>query len=229
MVTCVPGGRARSVLAAGPARRFADVTSTDYVPALLERARERARADGLDIRFQTADAEALPFDDNAFDLVTGFNAFQFASDPVKALREAGRVTRPGGMVVVTTWGNPAGMDAASLIAAMKPMLPPAPPGAPGPFALSEETALRAFAVAGGLTPVTVFDVDSPWFYRDEATALRGFGAAGGATLARERVGEAAFNAAISAALAPFRQPDGSFRLGARSRCLVTTTDRRETR
>ena len=91
----------------------------------------------------------------------------------------------------------------------------------------EKTALRAFAVAGGLTPVTVFDVDSPWFYRDEAAALRGFGAAGGATLAKERVGEAAFNAAISAALAPFRQPDGSFRLGARVRCLVATTDRKQ--
>ena len=106
---------------------------------------------------------------------------------------------------------------------MKPMLPPAPPGAPGPFVLPEETALRAFAIAGGLTPVTVFDVDSPWFYRDEAAALRGFGAAAVALLAKERVGEVAFNAAISAALAPFRLPDGRFRLGARVRCLVATT------
>ena len=198
----------------------ARVAGIDAAEGMLEIARERTP--GGD--FRQGDLEALPFADDTFDLVTGFNAFQFASDPVKALREAGRVTRPGGMVVVTTWGNPAGMDAASLIAAMKPMLPPAPPGAPGPFALSEETALRAFAVAGGLTPVTVFDVDSPWFYRDEAAALRGFGAAGVATLARERVGEVAFNAAISAALAPFRQPDCSFRLGARVRCLVATTD-----
>ena len=201
----------------------ARVAGIDAAEGMLEIARERTP--GGD--FRQGDLEALPFADDTFDLVTGFNAFQFASDPVKALREAGRVTRPGGMVVVTTWGDPTGMDAASLIAAMKPMLPPAPPGAPGPFALSEETALRAFAVAGGLTPVTVFDVDSPWFYRDEAAALRGFGAAGGATLAKERVGEAAFNAAISAALAPFRQPDGSFRLGARVRCLVATTDRKQ--
>lgn len=198
----------------------ARVAGIDAAEGMLEIARERTP--GGD--FRQGDLEALPWDDDTFDLVTGFNAFQFASDPAAALREAGRVTRPGGMVVVTTWGDPAGMDAASLIAAMKPMLPPAPPGAPGPFALSEETALRAFAVAGGLTPVTVFDVDSPWFYRDEAAALRGFGAAGGATLAKERVGEATFNAAISAALAPFRQPDSSFRLSARVRCLVATTD-----
>ena len=198
----------------------AQVAGVDAAEEMLEIARKRTP--GGD--FRQGDLEALPWGDDAFDLVTGFNAFQFASDPVKALCEAGRVTRPGGIVVVTTWGDPAGMDAASLIAAMKPLLPPAPPGAPGPFALSDETALRAFAIAGGLTPVAVLDVESPWFYRDEATALRGFGSAGVATLARERVGEAAFNSAISAALAPFRQADGSFRLGARARCLITTTD-----
>ncbi|MDM7933598.1 class I SAM-dependent methyltransferase [Tabrizicola sp.] len=198
----------------------AQVAGVDAAEGMLAIARERTP--GGD--FRQGDLEALPFADDTFDLVTGFNAFQFASDPIKALREAGRVTRPGGMVVVTTWGDPAGMDAATLVAAMKPMLPPAPPGTPGPFALSDETALRAFAIAGGLTPVAVFDVDSPWFYRDEATALRGFGSAGVATLARERVGEPAFNTAISAALAPFRQADGSFRLGARARCLVTTID-----
>ena len=213
-------GCGAGMAAALAASMGARVAGIDAAEGMLEIARERTP--GGD--FRQGDLEALPWGDSAFDLVTGFNAFQFASDPAKALRKAGRVTRPGGMVVVTTWGDPAGMDAASLVAAMKPMLPPAPPGAPGPFALSDETALRAFAVAGGLTPVTVFDVDSPWFYRDEAEALRGFGAAGVATLARERVGEAAFNAAISAALAPFRQPDGSFRLGARVRCLVATPD-----
>ena len=166
----------------------ARVAGIDAAEGMLEIARERTRSGD----FRQGDLEALPWGDDAFDLVTGFNAFQFASDPAKALREAGRVTRPGGMVVVTTWGDPAGMEAASLVAAMKPMLPSAPPGAPGPFALSDET------------------------------ALRGFGAAGVAKLAKERVGEAAFNAAISAALAPFRQPDGSIRLGARTRRMVAT-------
>lgn len=196
----------------------AQVSGIDAAEGMLAIARERTPSGD----FRQGDLEALPFDDDAFDLVTGFNAFQFASDPAKALREAGRVTRPGGMVVVTTFGDPTGMDAATLIMAMRPMLPPAPPGSPGPFALSDVTALRAFAEKAGLAPVTVFDVDSPWYYRDEATALRGFGAAGIATLAKERVGEAAFDTAISAALAPFRQADGSMRLGAKARCLVAT-------
>jgi SAM-dependent methyltransferase len=163
----------------------ARVAGVDAAEGMLAIAPERTP--GGD--FRHGDLEALPFEDDAFDLVTGSNAFQFATDPIKALREAGRVTRSGGMVVVTTWGDPAGMDAASLIAAMAPMLPP---GAPGPFALSQEPALRAF------------------------------GASGGATLAKERVGEAAFNTAIGVALAPFRQTDGSFRLGAQCRCLVAT-------
>jgi hypothetical protein len=124
------------------------------------------------------------------------------------------------MVVIMTWGDPAGMEAAGHIAAMRPLLPPSPPGAPGPFALSDETALRAFVAAGGLTPGAVFDVDTPWFYPDEATALRGLGSSGAAARAIDHAGEDAFIAAMSDFLAPFRQPDGGFRFGARARCLV---------
>src|SRR5215210_3734500 len=60
----VAAGNGNATLAA--ARRFADVTSSDYVPALLQKGAERARAEGLDVRFQVADAEALPFDDGEF-------------------------------------------------------------------------------------------------------------------------------------------------------------------
>jgi len=196
----------------------ARVSGIDASAPLLAVARERTP--GGD--FQLGDLEALPYDDDSFDLVTGFNSFQFAADAARALREAGRVTRPGGMVVIMTWADPLGMQAASLVAAMKPLLPPAPAGAPGPFALSDENALRAFAAQGGLTPTVVIDVDTPWYYRDEATALRGFGASGVATKAIEHVGQDAFTTAIRAAFAPVRQPDGSFRIGARCRCLVAT-------
>ena len=196
----------------------AKVAGVDAAEALLAIARERTPEGD----FRQGDIEALPFDDDTFDLVTGFNSFQYAGDPTQALREAGRVTKTGGMIVMMTWGEPAGMEAASLVGAMKPLLPPPPPGAPGPFALSEEGALRAFAKAGGLTPGAVFDVDTPWFYPDEATALRGQAAAGVAVKAMDHSGEAAFMAATRAALAPFRQPDGSFRIGARFRCLVAS-------
>ncbi len=204
-------------MAAGlSAARGATVSGIDAAESLLAIARERTP--GGD--FRQGDIEGLPFADDAFDLVTGFNAFQYAGDAAQALREAGRVTKPGGMIVIMTWGEPAGMEASALVAALKPLLPAPPPGAPGPFALSDEAALRAFAKAGGLTPGAVFDVDTHWAYPDEATALRGLGSAGVAVRAVEHSGHDAFVEAHRAALAPFRQPDGSFRIAARFRCLV---------
>lgn len=170
--------------------------------------------------FRTADLESVPFADAAFDVVTGFNSFQFAGDLLRALTEARRVTRPGGKVVVMTWGQPEGMEAAAIVSSLRPLLPAPPPGAPGPFALSDEAKLRAFAEAAGLTPQAVVDVDSPWFYPDEATALRGLGSSGVAARAIALSGRAAVDAAHSAALAPFRQADGSIRIGAACRFLV---------
>ena len=79
-----------------------------------------------------------------------------------------------------TWGVPEGMQAAALVGALRPLLPPPPPGAPGPFALSNEATLRAFAASAGLTPIEVFDVDSPWAYPDETTAVRGLNSSGAA-------------------------------------------------
>lgn len=196
----------------------ATVSGLDAAEALLEIARERLPVGD----FRHGDLEALPWDDDSFDLVTGFNAFQFAGDAGQALREAARVTRPGGMVVIMTWGDPEGMEAAAHVAALKPLLPVPPPGAPGPFALSDETNLRGFALAGGLTPVEVFDVDTPWHYRDLETALRGIGSSGVAVRAVEHSGEAAFNAAMNGFLAPFHKPDGSIGFGAGARCLVAT-------
>lgn len=199
----------------------ATVAGLDAAEEMLEIARERGPAGD----FRQGDLEALPWEDDSFDLVTGFNAFQFAGDAAQALHEAGRVTRPGGKIVIMTWGDPRGMEAAGHVAALKPLLPPPPPGAPGPFALSDEAALRAFAEAGGLIPGEIYDVDSPWHYPDEATALRGIGSSGVAVKAIEHSGEAAFTAAMTEFLAPFRKADGSIGIGASARYLVATPAR----
>jgi len=92
--------------------------------------------------------------------------------------------------------------------------------APGPFVLSDEAALRAFAAAAGLTPIEVFDVDCPWIYPDEATALRGLNSPGVAVRAMEHSSEAAVSEANRQALAPFRRADGIFHIGAWFRCLL---------
>lgn len=109
------------------AARGAQVSGLDAAEALLEIARRRAPQGD----FRQGDLEELPFDDDSFDMVTGFNAFQYAGSPAVALAEARRVARPGGTVVIMTWSNPDGMEAASLVAAVRPLMPPPPPGAPG--------------------------------------------------------------------------------------------------
>ena len=97
----VAAGNGNATLAA--ARRWCEVTSTDYVPALLERGRERAAAERLTIEFQEADAEALPFADASFDAVLSTFGVMFTPDQDKAAAEMLRVCRPGGRIGLANW------------------------------------------------------------------------------------------------------------------------------
>jgi ubiquinone/menaquinone biosynthesis C-methylase UbiE len=97
----VAAGNGNATLAA--ARRFATVTSTDYVPALLERGRRRAEADGLEVTFQEADAEALPYPDASFDVVVSTFGVMFAPNHSRAASELLRVVRPGGRIGLASW------------------------------------------------------------------------------------------------------------------------------
>lgn len=97
----VAAGNGNATLAA--ARRFAQVTSTDYVPQLLDKAAARARAEGLDVRFQVADAEALPFADGSFDAALSTFGVMFTPQPAKAAREMLRAVRSGGRIGMANW------------------------------------------------------------------------------------------------------------------------------
>ena len=97
----VAAGNGNATLAA--ARRGCIVTSTDYVGALLERGAERARAERLEVTFQTADAEALPFADASFDAALSTFGVMFAPDQATAARELARVVRPGGRIGLANW------------------------------------------------------------------------------------------------------------------------------
>jgi ubiquinone/menaquinone biosynthesis C-methylase UbiE len=85
------------------ARRWCDVTSTDYVPTLLERGAARAAADGLSIKFKEADAESLPFDDASFDAVVSTFGVMFTPNQTKAASELTRVCKPGGRIGLANW------------------------------------------------------------------------------------------------------------------------------
>jgi ubiquinone/menaquinone biosynthesis C-methylase UbiE len=97
----VAAGNGNATLAAG--RRFADVVSTDYVAALLERGRERAAAERLPVTFQEADAEALPFADASFDVVLSTFGVMFTPNQERAANEMRRVCRPGGKIGMANW------------------------------------------------------------------------------------------------------------------------------
>ena len=97
----VAAGNGNASLAA--ARHFADVTSTDYVPELLEQGRVRAEADRLPVTFQVADAEALPFDDESFDVALSTFGVMFAPNQERAASELVRVVRPGGRIGLANW------------------------------------------------------------------------------------------------------------------------------
>jgi SAM-dependent methyltransferase len=101
----VAAGNGNATLAA--ARRGCAVTSTDYVSARLERSAERAAAERLDVKFQVADAEALPFADASFDAVLSTFGVMFSPDQAKAASELARVCRPGGRIGLANW-TPAG-------------------------------------------------------------------------------------------------------------------------
>ncbi len=97
----VAAGNGNATLAA--ARRWCDVTSTDYVPALLESGRARAQAEGHAIRFQEADAENLPFPDESFDVVLSTFGVMFTANQDRAASELVRVCKPGGKIGLANW------------------------------------------------------------------------------------------------------------------------------
>jgi SAM-dependent methyltransferase len=97
----VAAGNGNATLAA--ARRWADVTSTDYVGALLERGRARAEAERLPVTFQEADAENLPFADSSFDVVLSIFGVMFTANQEQAAQELLRVCRPGGTIGLVNW------------------------------------------------------------------------------------------------------------------------------
>jgi ubiquinone/menaquinone biosynthesis C-methylase UbiE len=124
----VAAGNGMASLAA--ARRWCEVTSTDYVPSLLERGRARAAAEGLTIEFKEADAEALPFADATFDTVLSTFGVMFTPNQDQAAAELVRVCKPNGQIGLANW-TPDGFIG-QLFKTLGKYLPP-PPGAKSPL------------------------------------------------------------------------------------------------
>jgi ubiquinone/menaquinone biosynthesis C-methylase UbiE len=127
-------------LALATARRsWGNVVSSDYVPALLERGRERAAAERLGVEFVEADAQNLPFEDASFDVVTSIYGAMFAPDQQKTADELLRVVKPGGRIGMGNW-TPEG-SVGQMFKTIAKHAPP-PPGVPSPVLWGTEEHVR---------------------------------------------------------------------------------------
>jgi SAM-dependent methyltransferase len=200
------------------ADRGAEVAGLDASEALLAHARRRVPGAPL----VHGELEELPFDAAGFDVVTGFNSFQYAAQPVNALREARRVLAPGGRVLLVVWSPPEQCEAAAYLGDLGNLMPPPPPGAGGPFALSGETALAALVDEAGLELYEVTDVACEWQYADEPTAIAGLICAGPVVGVTEHAGEDAVRDVTARFLEPFRTAGGGYRISNHFRIAIAT-------
>jgi SAM-dependent methyltransferase len=170
----------------------------------------RTRLPEADLR--VGDMEALPYEDDTFDLVTGFNSFFFADDIVAALREAGRVAKPGAPVVIQVWGPHARNDLEAMKEIARPFMPPRPADAPPEPDYSKPGVLEDLATQAGLTPESAFDTTWAYEYPDEDTLRRALVAPAGIAVLIGPSREEAFKNALLEGLASHRTPGGSYRL-----------------
>lgn len=198
------------------AQRGAAPFGLDASEALLELARERVP----EAELRVGDMEALPYADDTFDLVTGFNAFFFANDFTAAVREAGRVAKPGAPVVIQVWGAHEHNDLEAMKTIARPFFPPRPADAPPELDYSKPGVLEDIAAEAGLTPVEAFDVRWAFSFPDDDTLGRAMVAPAGIALIAGAEREDELKAAIVAGLADHRTGDGGYRLESEFRLLI---------
>jgi SAM-dependent methyltransferase len=190
------------------AERGGEPHGLDASEALVAFARTRLPAAEL----RVGEMEDLPWEDDGFDLVTGFNSFFFANDMVAALREAGRVAKPSARVVIQVWGAHERCDLEAMKQIVRPFLPPRPPDAPPDLDLSRPGVLDALATQAGLTPESEFDTTWAFEYPDAKTLGRAMIAVAGLAVIAGPEREHELKTAIVDGLAPYRRADGSYRL-----------------
>jgi SAM-dependent methyltransferase len=184
------------------AQRGAVPSGLDISPGLLALA--RGRLPGADLR--EGDMEFLPFDDTAFDAVLGVNAFQFAGDPRRALREAARVARPDGRVVASLFAAPERSQGTVVHEAMSALIPPEQAGDHAPYALSAPGNLEAALADAGLRVTDHGEVMCCWRYASMDDAVRGLLCSAGGARAVQAAGEHAVRDVLQRTLAQFQDP-----------------------
>lgn len=181
----------------------AHVIGIDAAPGLLEIARDRNPKHS----FLEEDLENLPFADESFSVVAGFNSFQYAGSFENALVEAKRVLKRNGRLIVGIWDKPGNSDATQVLKAISSLLPPPPPGTPGPFALSEDGKMESIFENIGLQLLNKTVVACPIMYRNVEDGIKSFMSTGPAASARNYAVKTTVEKTIAKALDQFRVID----------------------
>jgi ubiquinone/menaquinone biosynthesis C-methylase UbiE len=209
-VGCGPGLAAEIA-----ARRGALVAGLDAAEDSVAIARQRTP--GGD--FRVGDMAALPWPDRCFDAVTGFNAFQFADDVPRALREARRVLTPGGRLGILVWGDQKDCDLFAIAGAVARLVP-STGGRPPTDAFAPDR-IGLLLDQAGLRPITSGQIEAWMEWNDLESATRATMSAGTSVAVAEQVGEAPARQAIAEALMQFQAADGVYQLRNTFRYVVS--------
>jgi SAM-dependent methyltransferase len=186
----------------------AQVMGVDAAPGLLELARERNPKNN----FLEEDLESLPFTSGSFNVVAGFNSFQYAGNFANALSEAKRVLNDDGKLVIGIWDKPELSEATNVLKAIGSLLPPPPPGTPGPFALSEDGKIENVCETVGLKVVYKAKVACPFLYYSLEDATKSFLGTGPAAAAMNQVNKEIVKKTIAGAMKPYRLTEDTYHL-----------------
>lgn len=189
-------------------QKGAKLIGIDAAPGLLELARKRNPENS----FLEEDLEKLPFNDSYFDVVTAFNSLQYAGNFGNALAEVARVLKPGGKLAIGIWDKPENSEATEVLKAISVLLPPPPPGTPGPFALSEDGRIEADCKKAGLKVIFKKVVSCPFLYGSLNAGVQSFMGTGPAAAAMNSNEIEVVQNTIATALKPFGLIDGLYAL-----------------
>ena len=201
------------------ADRGAHISGLDATPGFVEIARQRIPAGD----FRVGDIEHLPWPDQSFDVVTGFNSFIFAADIMGALREAKRVARPSANIAITAFGRPERCESTNVFGSVGQLLPAQSDGDGGGPALHEDGPLERMASEAGLTPKEARYVELAEEYPDLNTFLRGYLAAGPIVGAIRTLGEQPVRDALTEGVRPLMTAGGGVRFEDEYRYLIATS------
>jgi SAM-dependent methyltransferase len=186
-------------------KQGADVTGIDASDEFIKQAKKR----NAGVKFFSGEMEELPFEGNYFDFVCGFNSYQYAANIKNALTEAKRVLKDNGRLAVMIWGNKEDCEALTYLKAIGSLLPPPPPNAAGPFALSENQLLERTLEEVGFKIIANDDVPSVWDYPNTDIALKGLLSAGPVAKAIDNSSFGKVYDAVASDMQPYIQQNGS--------------------